>query len=365
MSPSPSTDAPSLDDANSVNLPRPFLFLLLGSLILVWQVIWPLRLPLFLAIGAAVICRPLHALMVPRLGNRPRLAGMLLTLCFLLCILMPVATVGLALAHEVEAGLRWTSETLGVPAPSAANLPAGFEHVLQRVGEIFHVSTEEVRSFASRLAQALQDTVPVVLGMSLGLFGGTFMLLIGFYFFTVDGHLLTRFLLKALPLRTKQTHDLITEFRNTCSGALLSNGCNCLAQASVMGVGFLVAGVPHALFFASLGVFAALVPLIGSFLVWVPAVTILAAHERYGWALGLGVWCLIMVAVVDNTVKPLVLRGKLDLHGGLLLIGFVGGVAAFGPVGLLVGPVVMAFAVALLRIYQRDYLGPQGPARTV
>ena len=351
-----SPDSLLADEPSAPSLPRPFLLLLLASLLLVWQVVWPLRLPIFLAIGSAVTCRPLHAMLVPRLGNRPRLAGLLLTICFLVGILVPVACGCLAIAHEVEAGLRWTSETLGVPEPRPADLPAGFERVLEKVGESFHVSTEEVRSFASRLAQGLQDTVPVVLGMSLGLFGGTFLLLIGFYFFTVDGHLLTRFLLKALPLRPKQTHDLITEFRNTCSGALLSNACNCFAQAGVMGIGFLVAGVPHALFFASLGVFAALVPLIGSFLVWVPAVAILVAHEQYGWAVGLGLWCLIMVAVVDNTVKPLVLRGKLDLHGGLLLIGFVGGAAAFGPVGLLVGPIVMAFAVALLRIYQRDYL---------
>lgn len=347
---------PKADDPAPSSLPRPFLFLLLASLFLVWQVVWPLRLPIFLAIGAAVTCRPVHFLLVPRLGNRPRLAGLLLTVCFLVGILVPVGIGCVAIAHEVEAGLRWTSETLGMPAPQPADLPAGFERVLVKLSESFHVSTEEVRSFASRLAQGLQDTVPVVLGMSLGLFGGTFLLLIGFYFFVVDGHLLTRFLLKALPLRPKQTHDLIEEFRNTCSGALLSNACNCLAQACVMGLGFVVAGVPHALFFASLAVFAALVPLIGSFLVWVPAVSILAAREQYAWAVGLGVWCLVMVAVVDNTVKPLVLRGKLDLHGGLLLIGFVGGAAAFGPVGLLVGPIIMAFAVALLRIYQRDYL---------
>ena len=343
-------------DGESPSIPRPFLLMLLASLLCLAKVIWPLRAPIFIGLGSAVITRPVYEWLARRLGGRPRLAGFLMTLAFLICILTPCAIMAVSLAHEVDRGLRWVSGSLGVPADHPGSLPDNIEQVFSNAAETLHINRDDLRSFVGKLLQTIEDTVPLALGVSLGLFGGTLLLLIGYYFFTVDGHLITRFLLRCSPLKREETRDLIDEFRNTCGGALLSNACNCAAQGMVMGLAFVVAQVPHAIFFGVVGIFAALVPLIGSFLVWIPACLILLSHHENIKAAAVALWCFIMVAVVDNTVKPMVLRGKLDMHGGMLLVGFVGGVGAFGPIGLVVGPLVVAFALVLLRIYQRDYV---------
>ncbi len=352
----PSQSSSDTPDGEPAPVPRPFLILLGASLICLAKVVWPLRAPIFIGLGSSVLTRPVYERLSRRLGNRPRTAGLLMTLAFLLCILTPCAIMAVSLAHEVDRGLRWVSASLGVPADSPASLPDNIEAVFANAAETLHINRDDLRSFVGKLLQTIEETVPLALGVSLGLFGGTLLLLIGYYFFTVDGHLITRFLLRCSPLRRKETRDLIDEFRNTCSGALLSNACNCAAQGTVMGLAFVVAQVPHAIFLGIVGMFAALVPLIGSFLVWIPACLILLSHGDRIKAAIVALWCFIMVAVVDNTVKPMVLRGKLDMHGGMLLVGFVGGVGAFGPIGLVVGPLVVAFALVLLRIYQRDYV---------
>ena len=349
--------APPPPPATSPPLPLPFLLAIVTSLGCLALITWPVRVPVFFAMVFAIASRPFYERATAALGNRPRITAALLTLLFLLCIVVPLGALATVLAGEVSDGLTWVAKSVGITMDgSPDDFPNGLELGLSKISDTLHLRRQDVRSFAEHAVGAVQGHVSLMLGVPLGLFGGILLLLIGFYFFTVDGHMLSRFLLRASPLRPKETHELLVEFRNTCSGALLSTACNCAGQGLVLFAGFAVAGVPHALFFGIFSVFAALIPLVGSFLVWIPAVVILGTHGRTVAATALAVWSFVMVALVDNTVKPMVLRGKLDMHGGLLLLGFVGGATVFGPLGLIAGPLIVAFVVTLLRIYQRDYL---------
>jgi predicted PurR-regulated permease PerM len=157
-------------------------------------------------------------------------------------------------------------------------------------------------------------------------------------------------------LRDSQTNELLTEFRNVTIGALLGNIINGITQGLIIFLGFFVAGIPHAAFFGIITIFTSLIPLVGSQLVWLPGAIALGMQDRVAAGIGLGVWCTVMVLIVDNGIKPRVLRGKVEFHGGLLLLGFIGGLGVFGLAGLIAGPLVVAFALTLFRIYQRDHL---------
>src|SRR5207302_611157 len=121
--------------------------------------------------------------------------------------------------------------------------------------------------------------------------------------------------------------------------------------------GFRVTRVPHPVFFAGLTFFAALVPG-GAPAVCIFAALVLLVNAHAYTALFLGIWALLVVSMVDNVVKPYVMKGDVEMHAGVLFFSLIGGLAAFGMTGLMLGPLAIALFLALLRIYRRDY----GPA---
>lgn len=335
-------------------VPRPFLVALLGSMALLAYVAYPVRVPIFVALVFAVASQPMYHWFVRRLGGRRHAAGGLMALGMLACIVVPVGGIALAGVHEVTGGLTWVRD--GLSSGGDLRLPEGLEKSMGKVATALHLRTEDMHEYAETAVNRLRNNATAVLSVSVGLFGSTLALLIAFYFFTVDLLTITNFLGRITPLRPQQTHEIFTEFRNVTRGAVWSTAANCIGQGIIMFAGFWVADVPHAVFFGIMAVFAALVPFVGSFLVWIPAVVVLVSQERVTAAVLLALWCFVMVPVVDNLVKPLVLRGKVEIHGGLIALGFAGGVVVFGLPGLIAGPLVVSFVVTLLRIYQRDYL---------
>ena len=336
--------------------PRPFLVLLMAGALLMICIAWPVRVPLFLAAVLTVVSRPIYYRMTTLLRGRPRLAGGVMTLLLLLLIVGPMLSLMAGALHEMTAVLSWMRDNLGFDQDELAGTPELMQRALQRLGSILHLSRDELQGYVSEGVRWAQHTAPYVVSASVGAFGKTFLLLVAFYFFTVDGHWLTSFVGRISPLRPSETHELLTEFRNVTSAAVLGNAVNALLQAAVLFMGFVTTQIPHALFFGIVAVPAALVPLVGSQLVWAPAVAILVYQGRVGPAIALGIWCQVAVLIIDNVIKPWVLRGKVEFHPGLLLLGFIGGLAMFGLSGLVAGPLVVAFALTLFRIYQRDYL---------
>ena len=110
-------------------------------------------------------------------------------------------------------------------------------------------------------------------------------------------------------------------------------------------------------FFGLLTVIGLFVPIVGTALVWAPIGIVLIATGRVAAGIVLLVFCAIVAVATDNLLKPLVMRGSIEMHIGLIFISVLGGLTAFGLIGVVTGPLVASFFLAMLRIYQRDYLG--------
>jgi len=126
-------------------------------------------------------------------------------------------------------------------------------------------------------------------------------------------------------------------------------------QAVAAMVGFLIARVPSPFFFTLVTFFLAFVPAIGAAVVCLFAALLLLVSGHLYLAAFLALWGLIVVGLVDNLVKPLLIRRGLEIHGVVVFFSLIGGIATFGAIGLLVGPLMVALFLALLRIYHRDY----------
>jgi predicted PurR-regulated permease PerM len=125
-------------------------------------------------------------------------------------------------------------------------------------------------------------------------------------------------------------------------------GVTALVQGALVGMGFAFVGLPSPVVFGVIAALAALIPLLGTPVVWVPAVIVLAAQDRWGAALFMVIWGAIVVTI-DNFLRPWLVSGRARIEPLTVFIGVLGGVSAFGPVGVFLGPLVLALAIALVR----------------
>jgi predicted PurR-regulated permease PerM len=180
-----------------------------------------------------------------------------------------------------------------------------------------------------------------LLAVATQLFVGFVVFVAAFYVFLAEGRQLYTWLLDRSPLARGHSHRLAEAFAETGHGLIVGVGLTSLIQGGVAAIGYVVTGVPSALVLGLATAIASLVPSVGSGLVWVPVTAGLALSGRTGAAV---VMLLIggVVCTVDNLLRPLLMQyGNLRLHGLVLFVAMLGGIAVFGGAGLLLGPLVV------------------------
>jgi predicted PurR-regulated permease PerM len=137
---------------------------------------------------------------------------------------------------------------------------------------------------------------------------------------------------------------------------LIGTGLTASIQGLLVGVGFWVTGIPNALFWGVVTVIVAILPVVGSALVWGPGVAHLALVGRYGWAIALAVWGVVLVGNIDNVIRPMVFRRWAQIHPFITIIGAFAGIQYFGLLGLLIGPLAISYFFELIQMYRQEYL---------
>jgi predicted PurR-regulated permease PerM len=188
----------------------------------------------------------------------------------------------------------------------------------------------------------------------------TVLMLLAFYFLLVDGPLLVRWLWSVSPLQARQTEELLTEFHNVATGSIVGNVATALLQGVLAGIGFAIFGVGHAFFFGMLTAVASFVPVIGTAIVWIPGVAMLALTGHPGTATGFAIWCLVGVVGAEHAAKPFILRATSggEMHTGLMFLALLGGLEVFGLLGVILGPLIVSFFVSLMRMIEREAESP-------
>ena len=181
------------------------------------------------------------------------------------------------------------------------------------------------------------------------------MSLIALFFLITQGADLVAWLDDTLPLRRGQTLELLAEFKKTSYSVLMSSVITAAVQAAAALIGYFIARVPHPVFFGAVTFFVAFIPAVGAATVCLAAAALLLVTGHPYYALFLAIWGLVIVGLVDNIVKPLLIKGGMEMHGAVVFFALIGGLSAFGTMGLLLGPLVISLFLALLRMYRRDF----------
>ena len=159
-----------------------------------------------------------------------------------------------------------------------------------------------------------------------------------------------------IPFSAKNAELLRTRFRDVTFSTIIGTGLTATVQGLFVGVAFAAAGLANPVFWGVVTIIVAILPIVGSGLIWGPGAASLALQGRYGWAIAMVVWGILVVGNVDNVIRPYVFRRWARIHPFITVIGAFAGISWFGLLGLLIGPLAISYFFELIRMYRAEYL---------
>ena len=309
----------------------------------------------------AFLVAPLHRLFTRKLGGRPALSAFLLTLAGALFVLIPAVVTAIIFAGQATdlmGTLEELAERYKIAQPSDILQMPALDQAFQWIGKFVPVPPAQIRGWVLDGGKSL---LTLLIASSGAFFAGVLgvvvevglTLFLLFFFLRDGGEAVTR-AVRLIPLSPERKADLVGHLSAVTRAVALGTLLTALVQGTLVGLSFAFTGLSSPVVFGVLASLAALVPLVGSSLVWVPAAIMLAVQGRVGAAAFLVFWGMVVVSLVDNIVRPLVVSGRAQISTLPVLLGLMGGLATFGAIGIVLGPVVIALALALLRFAEEE-----------
>ncbi len=346
--------------------------LLLGLLLyLIWKIIEPLWQPVLWAVLLGALLVPLNERVVAKLGGRRAAGSTLTTILTVLLFVIPVSIMAAAVAVQATHLVQRIDALLpaagGVASFDLTSLPV-MKKPLEWLDQNAHVSLEQVHTWilsgSKKLLQKLATSGGTVVMGAVGTVVNFVLMVFVLFFVLRDGPGMSRRLMSVLPIDPERRDKAIRYLADVTRAVFLGIGVTALVQGALLGIAFWITGLPSPLVFGVLAALLALVPMVGTALIWIPAAIYLATLGEYWQAIFMAAWGAILVSSVDNFLRPLLISGRVAVPTLAVFLGVMGGLSAFGFIGLFLGPIVLGIVVALMR-FEDDELsataGPSGP----
>ena len=346
------------------------LVLVLAVSALFIAVTWPFLKPLLLGALLASLCRPLYTWILRLVRGRRSLAAILTLLLLFLLVAGPIsAFVGVVVSQALnvsEQAIPWVQQHFG-PA-STFNM---HDWLVQRFPSLApHVPDQT--QLLEGLGRAAKATGAFLVVGATELTTGTagflldlFVMIYAMFFFFRDGKKMIQKIFYYMPLAHEDEELLLERLtsvtRATIKGTLVIG----VIQGTLAGVAFWVAGIQGAAFWGTVMVVLSIVPGIGAALVWVPAVIYLYIIGQPLAGTLLLVWCAAVVGTVDNLLRPILVGKDAKMPDLLILVGTLGGLFLFGPIGFIVGPIICGLFLTVWEIYGETFKSILPPVRSV
>lgn len=332
----------------------------LGELVFFWilfgvagfltvMILSPYVTALFLAGVLSVVFAPVFRRFERMFKGNRSLASLVTVVFILMVIIVPLSIISFLMFQEilnVYASLNDSNVGLQVVNVWIGN----FESLVRHIVPTFHVGVD-VYGYIEEGLRWMADHLNGFFSQIIAVFLDMFIVVIATFFFLRDGSKLKEFAVKWSPLADSYDESIIAKLSIAVSSVVRGALGTAFAQGFLVGVGFWIFGVPNPVLWGVIATVAALVPLFGSTIVTIPAVLFLFISGHHFEGLGLLAWALLFVGLIDNIIRPLLIKRDVHVHSFLILMSVLGGLAYFGPIGFLAGPIVMAFFFALLDVY--------------
>jgi predicted PurR-regulated permease PerM len=339
-----------------------FSALLIGTCILTAVIFLPYLAPLVIAIVLSVLFRPVYRWIakVEKGGNERNGAAAFITLVIVVVLIItPLIFIAGKISSEGQSLYVYlTNEenrsniittlndnVLGISQRVFGFYPdVSFENfdITHYIRNVLQWSVTNVNSIFSSAAKIVLDI---------------FIILFAMFYMLRDGAALKRSIISLSPLSDTDDGQILGKLEQAVQSVIRGSLIVGIIQGILTGIGFMIFGIPNATLWGSLAIFAALVPGVGTALILIPGVIYLFFAGSTGMAIGLLIWAVVAVGLIDNFLGPMLMKRGIKIHQFLIFLSVVGGIMFFGPIGFILGPLVIALLFALLEI-QKNHLAP-------
>lgn len=328
---------------------RYFLFILLSvAIILTIIIIYPFLTMFVLAAAFAVVLGPLYEWINKNLvRNISWIASLLTIIIFLLGLCVPLFFVGKSIFTQTQ---NVYSSIMDSNSPSViiSNLnnsidrwlPAGFEF------DVNAKISEMINSISGNLAHFFSSTFHSIFMFVLMVFS--------LFYLLKDGKQWKDGLISLLPLSDENTKEILSTLKKSINRIFRGSFIIAIAQGLLAWIGLTIFGVPNAVLWAVVASIASFVPTVGTSIVSVPAMIFLFFMGHEWQALGLLIWSMAIIGTVDNILSPYIISKDTEMPSLFILFAILGGISIFGPLGIIIGPLVISFLYSLVSIYKKE-----------
>lgn len=326
-----------------------FIGLTLCLLVLLFFVFKPYLGVIFLSLVLAVVFYPFYQKLLSKFKGNQGLASFCAVLAIFIGILIPAILLSISLLKEAI-GL-YNSLAFG----GADKLVLQLNVLLSRFGNFFPDGTLSpylaIDAYARDLLGWIIGHFDSVFTVVFGSLFNFILMLLSLYYFFIFGEKIKKSFVFWSPLPDDYDENIIAVMHSSVDAVLRGRLLVSAAQGLFLGLGFYIFGIGNPVLWGFIGGFASLIPIVGTSLITIPAVAYLFVGGHIGAGVGLLLWGAICVGLVDNVLSFFFLRNKINVHPLIILFAILGGVEFFGPIGFLVGPLVVSAFFAFLKIY--------------
>lgn len=330
---------------------RLFFVVLLGVLALFGWMLLPYAYSLLWAIILASLFYPLYEKLVEA-TNSPNGSASLITTGVIFAVIIPIALIIAALVREMAGWYEYLSD------PNTVEALDRFVQAQQGSflgGALSDIQIgEQIRVFTTSLASSALSFIRDTSLSTASFIAKLFVMLYLFFFFLRDGKMILRRIERLLPLGNENERKLFEKFTSTSRATLKGTLLLSTIQGLIGGLFFALVGLPSVVFFTIVMIFLSIIPALGAFMVLGPAIVYLffTATVWHALILALGA---VLVNISDNILRPMLVGKDIEMHPTLILLSTVGGLVVFGISGIVFGPVLAAFLLALFDMYEERY----------
>jgi len=337
-----------------------FFILLLGTVTTVVIIVLPFLTPVLLAIVGAVIAYPLYMRVNKMLGKgsvRDSLSAFITVILVLIIVLVPLFFLIGSLYSEVQILYGTLTDEGGRSGiiNSLNTVSATLSKSLFNIFPAYTFDSLNVTEYIKDLLVWLFSNLDKVFGSMAKVLGYVFVFLLSMFYFLRDGDTFKQKFISWSPLLDTYDEYITTTLRKAVWSVIAGTLTVSIIQGTLTGLGFYIFGIPAPAIWGSVAAIASLIPGLGTSLVIVPGAIYLLVTGNYLYAIGLAVWGVFAVGLIDNFLGPHLINKGVHAHPFLILISVLGGIATFGPIGFILGPLIIALLFALLDIYRKTW----------
>lgn len=331
-------------------------YFFLGFLTVVTIFVLILFRPFFpiIVLGAslAVVLHPLYVWLRTRVTfGRSWVAALVSVVLFVVVLCGPVLAIGIVVFNQSQD--LYLSVVTGGATPMIQTIGDSINKVLppELSFNIQDKVTEVVSFVSANIATVFTATLNTLFSL--------IIIIVIIFYFLKDGDHWRKSIILMSPLADKDDEKILSKLAYAINGVIKGYVLIAIAQATLMGIGLAIFGVPSPALWAVFSAFASLIPTIGTAVIAIPAVVYLILIGNMPGAIGMTVWAVLIVGTIDNLLSPFVIGNRVDIPPLLIMFSVLGGIVLMGPIGILVGPLAVSLLYSLVSIYRESFQGIQ------